>query len=739
MEELLNNMIEEIKEIKNKKDLIEANKNELYRLKTNKEMYRNNDKSLKPQLKLVYENVTKQMSDLLKQNRELNKEIAVAKQKIIDTCVSEIETKKAKIENNKTELYRLKSNKEKLRNKDNSLKPELRQVYVDITQNMRKILKENRELNSDIALLENIQNTRFLEGKEENQKNETIISQNIDSQVESKASESRNINDKLESIQNEEDINKEIQEFYKQQEDTAKKKLEEALKKFDRANKKKQRDAEKFEKVYDDEARKEISEYENELDNKENEELNSAIESVKSIRAKNEKELNEKIDEFNLNKQIENDKRDVIINREAKRQIAEYEKELDEQEKEEYERSREAVIKLREQKAREISTRPIFLDVFENGEIEDVKNPLEQKNDEPETVAEPVNPLSLGDEEEAAPEVAPINPSIFGDEEAKPEVAPSTPLSLEDEEEQQNVEDNSDDNIDLNNVTLNPLTGEYQVDEDILNSRNKQDTETVQLIEQITMAIVEDGITINKQDAKELLKKAPKGTKQLLLDKINTGVRIDGNIALGLIDNEEQLSKYLEICEKYDDLSLIGPENEKTRTELAEYLPRIEYSLKNLRKSNIDMTRKLKIYENAKYTQRMYREYGRGKDAKIKMSIFDKIYFGIANLMKINQQVLTEGQNAEDNQNETESNYTELSEKIANSIIEQEKREQFTQRMTTQVLQEKQKQEKREQFAERIADEIEDEEKREEFASRMATRIENADNATQNNDVDNAR
>ena len=666
MEELLNNIVNGTKEIKNKKDLIEANKKELYRLRANKEKFRNNDKSLNPQLKLVYENVTIQMRKLLKQNRELNKEIRDLTKSIIDTTTAEIEAKKSKIDsniadieakksnidNNKTELYRLKSNKEKLRNKDKSLKPELKNLYGDITQNMSKLLKENKQLNEDISkhLKENNQlneDIKVLEKNIEEIKNdnldwiladkqevEIIDKQKIEVKVESNITEEKVVKDadKIES-------DKEVEEYYSKQRDEEVKEIIEANEKADKAKKEKQKEDDDIEKSLNKKAKREISQYETEQDNQEKEELYKAIESVREQRKQ---------------EQIERENRPIVL-------------EGVEEEHEEPINKKETIVleSVEEEHEEPINKKePIVLEGVE----EEHEEPINNKG-----------PIVLeGVEEEHEEPINKKEPIILEGVEEEPEKQEEKPIVLEDEEEQKQDDKNSD--FDLNNVTLNPLSGDYQVNNNILNSRNKKNEE-IQPIEQITIAMVEDGMTVNTQKVKELLKKAPKETKRKLLDTIKNGIRIDGKLALGLINNEEQLNKYLEICEKYDDLSLTGPENASVRAELAEYLPKIEYSLKDLRKSKIDILRKLRIYRTAKFTKKMYKEFGKEKDAKIKMSLIDKIYFGIANIIHNDEDIFQPSENPVIEQQENNQN------DLTDNTSEQEKRTKFIQRIVAKIIQ----------------------------------------------------
>ena len=686
MEELLNNIVNGTKEIKNKKDLIEANKKELYRLKANKEKFRNNDKSLNPQLKLVYENVTMQMRKLLKQNRELNKEIRdltksiidsttaeiEAKKSKIDSNIAEIEAKKSNIDNNKTELYRLKSNKEKLRNKDKSLKPELKKLYGDITQNMSKLLKENKQLNEDISkhLKENKQLNEDIKVLEKNieeiendnldwiladkQKVEIIDKQTIEVKVESNVTEEKVVKDvyKIES-------DKEVEDYYSKQRDEEEKKIKEANEKVDRANKEKQQDEEEVEKSLNKKAKKEISQYETELDTQEKEELSKAIASVRVQREQ---------------AKIERENRPIVLEG------------VDENPEEQEEKEPIVLEGVEEDPEAQEEKEPIILEgVEEDPEEQEEKKPivLEGVEEEPEKQEE--KPLVLEEEEP----------------ESEPEKQEEKPIVLEDKEEQKQDDENND--FDLNNVTLNPLSGDYQVNNNILNSRNKKNGE-FQPIEHITIAMVENGMTVNTQKVKELLKKAPKEIKHKLLDTIKNGIRIDGKLALGLINNEEQLNKYLEICEKYDDLSLTGSENASARAELAEYLPKIEYSLKDLRKSKIDILRKLRIYRTAKFTKKLYKEFGKGKDAKIKMSLIDKIYFGIANIIHNDEDIFQPSENPVIEQQEINQN------DLKDNTSEQEKREQFAQKIAAQILTEEQKQNTGEQIEEKTA-EVENEDK----------------------------
>ena len=722
MEELLNNIVDEIKDINNKRELIENNKKELYRLKANKEKFRNKDNSLNPQLKAVYENVTKQMAELLRQNRNLNKEIRETRKQIVDKFTSEIETKKEKIENNKTELHRLRSNKEKLRNKDNSLKPELKKVQDDITKNMRNLLKENRKLNADIKKLDGIivdfkENNfdKYLDNKAESQKVEDTNNQNTIKQVESTIKVEEKPIDRTINTENEEVSDKEIDEYYKKQEENSKKKIEADNKKMDRANKKKKRDDEKIEKFYDEEAKKQIGEYEKELDNAEEEELKRAIESVKEQDqkviddfykqleyAKQHSEKNEYEFGYTSKETIES-AQEKILDEQAKKEIEEYERAIDNAEEEELNKAVESVKKAREE-----------------AKTQEYKQPDIEETEQPE-----VKEISQDTENELETKVEDI-PEQPENTEDPQEVENETENQEENNQEQaKNIED-TDDSYYLSNATLKDLEGEYEVDADILNSRYKENDDKI--IEKISMAIEENAVTINKQDAKEMLKKAPKNIKQEFLKFINNGVRFDGNIALGLLDNETQLFKYLEICEKYDDLSLIGSENAKARAELAEFLPQVEYLFKGLRKSDIEWPRKIKIYQNAKLTQKMYKEFGRGKDVKIKMNIFDKIYFGIASIMESGtkrQETLPSGETPREEQASTDNNHNGLAEKIANSIIEQEKRDKFAEKMAQQI----EKNEEEEVNA-----------RREKLAKRMADIIEETDsNDGQNKDTDNVR
>lgn len=85
----------------------------------------------------------------------------------VNNIKENMKIKEKTIEDNKKALYVMKENRDMLKSQDNIIRPEMKNAYDSITEQMKKIMKENKELHLEIEEtrkdIENIENKKFSE------------------------------------------------------------------------------------------------------------------------------------------------------------------------------------------------------------------------------------------------------------------------------------------------------------------------------------------------------------------------------------------------------------------------------------------------------------------------------------------------------------------------------------------------------------------------------------------------
>lgn len=94
---------------------------------------------------------------------EKMQELNVKLSEKVDKIKENIQIKEKTIEDNKKALYVMKANRDMLKNSDNTIRPEMKDAYNSITEDMKEKMKENRELH--LELEENRQDIEFIENK----------------------------------------------------------------------------------------------------------------------------------------------------------------------------------------------------------------------------------------------------------------------------------------------------------------------------------------------------------------------------------------------------------------------------------------------------------------------------------------------------------------------------------------------------------------------------------------------
>lgn len=88
----------------------------------------------------------------------------------------------------------------------------------------------------------------------------------------------------------------------------------------------------------------------------------------------------------------------------------------------------------------------------------------------------------------------------------------------------------------------------------------------------------------------------------------------DIRIVKALLENEGQLQSYLEVCK-----------NSNKKTAQSDNIPQIQYDLRDLKKSDMEMYSKIELYNKAKETQDTFKKI-KGK-VKVTINILDRAYF----------------------------------------------------------------------------------------------------------------
>ena len=258
-------------------------------------------------------------------------------------------------------------------------------------------------------------------------------------------------------------------------------------------------------------------------------------------------------------------------------------------------------------------------------------------------------------------------------------------------------------------------------------------------IEEICINFDGDTINVNGVSTEEIETKLSEYVqKRMSEEQVNYTV-FDKNIVLGLALNEEQLDKYINACNNFTELT------QNYNDEDIEELPEITYNFKGLRKNKeITSSRKMELYQTAKLTKKMYTEMGRKKDIKIKMSLIDKVYFGIKDFWSIDE--IDENvykmlpQNEDTNKENDNSPEPEVQEPTSK---EEHKKSDFFDRIIVRVAEEVEKQQGEPEEDQLIEDLKNTKPQKEssdldEFAQRLAAKMEEANNEdnsiNQNND-----
>lgn len=115
---------------------------------------------------------------------------------------------------------------------------------------------------------------------------------------------------------------------------------------------------------------------------------------------------------------------------------------------------------------------------------------------------------------------------------------------------------------------------------------------------------------------------------QEIYDRYNlsgiTNYPFDMRIVRALAENEEQLRDYLELCKNAN--------NSSKKVNLPESIPEVEYDLRNLKNSQLDIKQQIEMYKSAKETQNTFKK-ARGK-AEFKMGIIDRGYYTIQEFLQ---------------------------------------------------------------------------------------------------------
>ena len=115
---------------------------------------------------------------------------------------------------------------------------------------------------------------------------------------------------------------------------------------------------------------------------------------------------------------------------------------------------------------------------------------------------------------------------------------------------------------------------------------------------------------------------------QEIYDRYNlsgiTNYPFDMRIVRALAENEEQLRDYLELCKNAN--------NSSKKINLPESIPEVEYDLRNLKNSQLDIKQQIEMYKSAKETQSTFKK-ARGK-AEFKMGIIDRGYYTIQEFLQ---------------------------------------------------------------------------------------------------------
>ena len=195
-------------------------------------------------------------------------------------------------------------------------------------------------------------------------------------------------------------------------------------------------------------------------------------------------------------------------------------------------------------------------------------------------------------------------------------------------------------------------------------------------IEEISINLDGDIIKVNEMSADEIETKLSEYAQKRMSEAQANYTVFDKNIVLGLALNEEQLDKYINACSIFTELT------QDYKNEDIDALPEITYDYKGLRRNKeITSSRKMELYQTAKLTKKMYKEMGRKNDIKIKMSLIDKIYFGIKDFWSIDEI----DENAykmlppDDNTNQKEDNSPEQEQ------TSKERHEDFVERVSARV------------------------------------------------------
>lgn len=113
LNERLNEKINKIREnLEAKENIIESNKKELYRMKSNRDMLLNPDSTINPERKAAYQSITEDMRNKIKENKELNKEAETLRKFINDIENKEYDKYIAKAEDKEATPEKVEENKE---------------------------------------------------------------------------------------------------------------------------------------------------------------------------------------------------------------------------------------------------------------------------------------------------------------------------------------------------------------------------------------------------------------------------------------------------------------------------------------------------------------------------------------------------------------------------------------------------------------------------------------------------
>ena len=257
--------------------------------------------------------------------------------------------------------------------------------------------------------------------------------------------------------------------------------------------------------------------------------------------------------------------------------------------------------------------------IAENDKLE--KNaPAQPVVDEPNNTA-PVQPVEPQQEE-----TAPVQPT----EQQPEETIPIQPIEPE--------QGNNDIDLDRELISPDDFRDMYGFGKtgDNTNAEKDPDKEIEELeenieddIELVSVNIDGSDILVNGTSIADIESSISEYTYKRLSEETEGYIEYDKNIALGLASNERQLDKYFKVCDEYTELQKYNDRDTKR-------LPEIVYDLKGLRKNKkIPFNKRVALYQAAKTTQKMYKEVGRKNDVKIKMSLIDKIYFGVMSFNRI--------------------------------------------------------------------------------------------------------